>query len=255
MLSKAVINDADRMVLDSTEGLVLSRPDLVLLDGFPGVKVVARRRIDRAKVAIVCGGGSGHEPAHAGLVGEGLLTAAVCGEVFCSPNVAAIFAALMHTAGSAGTLLVVKNYTGDRLAFAPAAERARAQGVKVEVVYVADDAGVEGSRVIGRRGLAGTVLVYKAAGGLAEAGAPLADVAAAAQALAGRVATMGAALTVCAIPGRVPSDRLAGPGCELGLGVHGEPGARRLPGVPSADALCATLLGACAARVTDGRPE
>jgi len=248
-VAKVVVNDPLHVVLESIDGLLLTRPDLVRLDGFPGVKVVARRSIDRTRVAVISGGGSGHEPAHAGLIGEGMLTAAVCGEVFASPQVKAILAAILHARTDAGTLLVIKNYSGDRLAFALAAEQARALGVRVETVYVADDAAVEGGKVIGRRGIAGTVLVHKVAGALAEAGQPLEAVAEAARAVAGAVSTVGASLSVCDIPGSVPSRRLDGQAVEVALGIHGEPGASVLHRVPTADDLCHTLLSTAASHL------
>jgi dihydroxyacetone kinase len=243
LLAKAVANDPIHLVDESLLGLVLARPDLELLPH----RVVTRSFIDRSKVALVCGGGAGHEPAHAAFVGAGMLTAAVSGDIFASPTAAAVEAALRAVAGAAGTLLLVKNYTGDRLAFSAAAEKARLLGARVEVVYVADDAALEGGAAVGRRGLAGTVLVYKVAGALAEAGAPLEVVAGAARSAAARVATFGASLTVCAIPGRAPSDRLDGAAMELGMGIHGEPGATRLEAVPSADELVARALAPLAA--------
>ena len=256
MLAKTVHNsDLAALVDESLQGLLLTRPDLELLAPAHH-RIVARRTIDPARVALVCGGGAGHEPAHAAFVGAGMLTAAVSGDVFASPTAPAVERAVLHAAGgaaacraSAGVLLIIKNYTGDRLAFAAAAERARALGARVETVYVCDDAALEGGACIGRRGLAGTVLVYKVAGALAEAGAPLQAVAAAARAAAERVHTYGCSLTACLIPGRAPSERLAGGAMELGLGIHGEPGATRLEAVPSASELCATLLAACAARL------
>src|SRR5262249_40882170 len=148
-------------------------------------------------VAVLSGGGSGHEPAHAGYVGRGMLSAAVAGDVFTSPSPDAVLAAVRAAAGPRGALLVVKNYTGDRLNFRLAAERARAAGVPVEVVVVADDVALAAAGHAGRRGLAGTVLVHKIAGAVAAAGAPLAEVAAAARAAAAAVRTMGVALSPC----------------------------------------------------------
>ena len=247
--AKCVVNDAAHAVIESLDGLLLTRPDLTSLDGYPSTKIISRRSIDRAKVALVSGGGAGHEPAHAGFVGEGMLTAVVSGDIFASPNIHAIYAAIVHTAGTAGTLLIVKNYTGDRLAFSSAAERARLQGTRVEIVFVSDDAALESGRVIGRRGLAGTLFVHKICGALAESGASLDVVAAAARSVAASVATMGASLTVCDIPGRAPSSRLDGSAVEFGLGIHGEPGATRAERVPSADVIVDTLLKKCTERL------
>lgn len=247
--AKCIHNDAANAVVESLDGFLLTRPDLVSLSGYPSTKIVTRRVIDRTKVALVSGGGAGHEPAHAGFCGEGLLTAVVCGDIFASPNVHAIYAALIHCAGEAGTLLIVKNYTGDRLAFSAAAERARLKGVRVEVVFVSDDAALESGRVIGRRGLAGTLFLHKVCGALAESGASLDVVAATARSVAASIVTMGASLTVCDIPGRAPSSRLDGTAIEFGLGIHGEPGATRADEVPSADVIVDTLLRKCAERL------
>lgn len=251
MLSKTVHNDPAAVVDEALQGLLLMRPDLELLSP-AHYRVIARRAIPESKVALVCGGGAGHEPAHAGYVGTGMLTAAVTGGIFASPTVPAVERALLHVTTAPdhpGVLLLVKNYTGDRLAFSAAAEKTRALGRKVETVFVCDDAALEGGACIGRRGLAGTVLVYKIAGALAEQGAPLDVVAACARAAAARVHTYGASLTVCEIPGRVPSERLAGEAMELGLGIHGEPGATRLERTPPASELCGTMLAACLARL------
>lgn len=226
---KKLINDPNDVVTEFIEGLVETYPGLQYLDGFPEVKVVLRADVSSAaydKVAIISGGGSGHEPAHAGYVGEGMLTAAICGDVFASPPVDSILAGIRAVTGSMGCLLIVKNYTGDRLNFGLAAEQAKSEGYKVETVIVGDDCALPPPRgIAGRRGLAGTILVHKVAGAAAVAGLSLADVAAEAKCASEMVGTMGVALSVCTLPGQVTSDRL-GPGkMELGLGIHGEPGA------------------------------
>ncbi|OVA01127.1 Dak kinase [Macleaya cordata] len=226
---KKLINDPNDVVTEFIEGLVETYPDLQYLDGFPEIKVVVRADVSSAtydKVAVISGGGSGHEPAHAGFVGEGMLTAAICGDVFASPPVDSIVAGIRAVTGTKGCLLIVKNYTGDRLNFGLAAEQAKSEGYKVEMVIVGDDCALPPPRgIAGRRGLAGTILVHKVAGAAAAAGLPLADVAAEAKNASQLVGTMGVALSVCTLPGQVTSDRL-GPGkMELGLGIHGEPGA------------------------------
>lgn len=226
---KKLINDPNDVVTEFIEGMVETYPNLQYLDGFPEVKVVLRADVSRGaynKVAVISGGGSGHEPAHAGYVGEGMLTAAICGDVFTSPPVNSILAGIRAVTGPQGCLLIVKNYTGDRLNFGLAAEQAKSEGYKVETVIVGDDCALPPPRgITGRRGLAGTVLVEKIAGAAAAAGLSLVDVAAEASHAAAMVGTMGVALSVCTIPGQVTSDRL-GPGkMELGLGIHGEPGA------------------------------
>lgn len=226
---KKLINHPNDVVTEFIEGLVETYPGLQYLDGFPEVKVVLRADVSGAKydkVAVISGGGSGHEPAHAGFVGEGMLTAAVCGDVFTSPPVDSILAGIRAVTGPMGCLLIVKNYTGDRLNFGLAAEQAKSEGYKIETVIVGDDCGLPPPRgIAGRRGLAGTILVHKVAGAAAAAGLPLADVVAEAKHASEMVGTMGVALSVCTLPGQVTSDRL-GPGkMELGLGIHGEPGA------------------------------
>ncbi|KAL8153555.1 LOW QUALITY PROTEIN: hypothetical protein V2J09_011315 [Rumex salicifolius] len=227
--AKKLINDPNDVVTEFIEGLVETYPGLQYLDGFPEVKVVLRADVTSStydKVAVISGGGSGHEPAHAGFVGEGMLTAAVCGDVFASPPVSSILAAIRAVTGTMGCLLIVKNYTGDRLNFGLAAERAKSEGYNVETVIVGDDCALPPPRgIAGRRGLAGAVFVHKIAGAAAAAGRSLAEVAAEARHASEVVGTMSVALSVCTLPGQVTPDRL-GPGkMELGLGIHGEPGA------------------------------
>jgi dihydroxyacetone kinase len=228
------INRREAIVTEAIDGaLSTSRPGaLARLDGFPNVKVVVRADWERTKVALVSGGGSGHEPAHAGFVGRGMLTAAVCGEIFASPTVDAIHAAIAAVAGPSGCLLIVKNYAGDRLNFGLAAERARAEGLKVEMVIVADDIALE--NFAQPRGVAGTLFVHKIAGYHAEAGVSLERVTAIARGVAKSVKTLGVATSVCTIPGQQGHARLAPGHAELGLGIHGEPGVETIA-LPSAD--------------------
>ncbi|KAK1262904.1 putative 3,4-dihydroxy-2-butanone kinase [Acorus gramineus] len=226
---KKLINDPNDVVTEFIEGMVETYPGLQYLDGFPGIKIVLRADVVGStydKVAVICGGGSGHEPAHSGFVGEGMLTAAVLGDVFASPHVDAILAGIRAVTGPMGCLLIVKNYTGDRLNFGLAAEQAKSEGYKVESVIVGDDCALPPRRgIAGRRGLAGTILVQKVAGAAAAAGLSLTQVLDEAKHASEMVGTMGVALSVCTLPGQVTSDRL-GPGkMELGLGIHGEPGA------------------------------
>uniref|UniRef100_A0A7C8ZMJ5 Glycerone kinase n=1 Tax=Opuntia streptacantha TaxID=393608 RepID=A0A7C8ZMJ5_OPUST len=226
---KKFINDPKDVVTDFIEGLVETYPGLQYLDGFPEVKVVLRADASSStydKVAVISGGGSGHEPAQAGFVGEGMLTAAICGDVFASPPVDSILAGIRAVTGPMGCLLIVTNYTGDRLNFGLAAEEAKSEGYQVEMVIVGDDCALPPPRgIAGRRGLAGTILVHKIAGAAAAAGRSLAEVAAEARRASEMIGTMGVALSVCTLPGHATSDRL-GPGkMELGLGIHGEPGA------------------------------
>lgn len=223
---KHFMNARGALVREAIDGILMLEGQLARLDGYPDIKVVVRTDWDRTKVAIVSGGGAGHEPAHAGFVGRGMLTAAVSGEVFASPSVDAVLAGIVAVTGEAGCLLVVKNYTGDRLNFGLAAERARAMGLAVETVIVADDVAIPGAPQ--PRGVAGTLFVHKVAGHLAESGASLAEVKAAAQRVAGRVASLGIALTSCTIPGQSAEPRMTASEAELGLGIHGEPGAEKV---------------------------
>lgn len=225
---KHFVDDAARLVEDALEAeILLGHGKVARLDGYPGIKVVVRTDHDRSKVAVVSGGGSGHEPAHVGFVGDGLLTAAVCGDVFASPSVDAVLAGIVAVTGAAGCLLVVKNYTGDRLNFGLAAARARALGLLVETVIVGDDVALPDATQ--PRGLAGTLFVHKVAGHLARAGATLAQVKEAAERVARSVVSIGLSLSTCAIPGRPVEARLGDQEVELGLGIHGEPGARVVP--------------------------
>jgi ATP-dependent dihydroxyacetone kinase len=218
------INTKETLVVDSLDGLLRSSggAKLARLDGYPGIKVILRTDHKSSQVAIVAGGGSGHEPAHAGFVGLGLLTAAVCGEVFASPSVDAVFAAIMAVTGKAGCLLIFKNYTGDRLNFGLAAEKARALGKKVEVVIVKDDIALPD--IIQPRGIAGVMFVEKIAGHYAGKGWPLAKIHAIAQKAADGLVSLGVALTSCTLPGIGREDRIPAGKAELGLGIHGEPG-------------------------------
>jgi dihydroxyacetone kinase len=224
---KHFINDRSSIVTEALDAVVLlGEGKLARLDGYPAIKVVVRTDWDRSQVAVVSGGGAGHEPAHAGFVGDGMLTAAVCGEIFASPSVDAVLAGIVAVTGSAGCLLIVKNYTGDRLNFGLAAERARAMGLRVEMVIVADDIALPDAPR--PRGVAGTLFVHKVAGQLARSGAPLEVVKDGAERVAASVRSLGVSLSSCTIPG-VPSEARIGPDeMEIGLGIHGEPGAEKV---------------------------
>lgn len=197
---------------------------------------------------MISGGGSGHEPSHAGLVGEGILTAAVCGEVFASPSVDAVLSAILAVTGAAGCLLIVKNYTGDRLNFGLAAERARQRGLAVEMVVVGDDVALP--EAPHPRGVAGTVLVHKIAGYVAARGGSLAEVRAAAADAATAVVSLGMALSTCTRPGDQPEGRIASGRAELGLGIHGEPGARELEAGPAHE-MVATMVAELLPKIGD----
>ena len=244
-----LVNAREDVVTEALAGLARTMPGIALLDGFPHVRVVVRDEFDGARVALVSGGGSGHEPAHAGFVGPGMLAAAVCGDVFASPSVEAVLAGILAVTGDGGCLLIVKNYTGDRLNFGLAAERARGMGREVEMVVVADDVALPDSPR--PRGVAGTLLVHKIAGALAEAGAPLREVAAAAREVAAAARTIGLSLTTCTLPGAAPEDRIRPGGAELGLGIHGEPGAMRIAHEGAAEAV-ALMVDALEPEALDG---
>jgi dihydroxyacetone kinase len=257
---KKLINRADGVVEEMLDGLVALHAGLARL---PGHKVILRadaQEVRDRQVALISGGGSGHEPAHAGYVGQGMLSAAVAGDVFTSPSPDAVLAALRAVTGRAGALLLVKNYTGDRLNFGLAAELARAEGLQVEMVLVADDVALTDAPLPerghpGRRGIAGTVLVHKVAGAAAAAGRPLGDVAAVARSAAAAVATMGVGLSSATVPavGR-PTFHLGEDEMELGLGIHGEPGVRRAP-IMDATAVTEQLLGTILRSTTLGRGD
>lgn len=240
---KKFINHPENAVEEMLQGLSVLRPDLIRLAGH---KVVMRADADQIRdrnVAIISGGGSGHEPAHAGYIGHGMLSAAVAGEIFTSPDTDSILAAIRAVGGRAGTLLVVKNYTGDRLNFGLAAEMARSEGYLVEMVVVYDDVALDGQESFaGARGLAGTIFVHKVAGAAAATGQSLADVVSAARMAIASLATMGVSFSAGTSPlvGR-PSFELAEDEMELGLGIHGEPGVTRAR-LQSADELTETLL-------------
>ncbi|RED10620.1 dihydroxyacetone kinase subunit DhaK [Pontivivens insulae] len=221
------INEKQTVVQDAIDGLIaVSGGRLARLDGYPHIRVVVRADWDKSRVAIVSGGGSGHEPAHAGFVGPGMLTAAVCGDVFASPSVDAVLAGILAVTGPAGCLLVVKNYTGDRLNFGLAAERARAFGLNVRMVVVDDDIALPD--LPQARGVAGTLFVHKIAGALAEAGSDLKTVAAAAERVIGGTRTIGMSLDTCQVPGAPKENRIPAGKAELGLGIHGEAGIEQI---------------------------
>jgi dihydroxyacetone kinase len=199
---KKLVNKPSLVVREMLEGIARTAPHVAVLgDENVLVRKALGRQAERA-VAVISGGGSGHEPAHGGYVGHGMLSAAVCGEVFTSPSTDAVLAAIRATAGPQGALLIVKNYTGDRLNFGLAAELARAEGIPVEIVTVADDVSLRGvTERHQRRGIAGTVLVHKIAGAAAARGDALAQVAVIARSVAGNLGTMGVALDGCTLPG------------------------------------------------------
>lgn len=239
---KKLINDPKDVVGQSVEGFADAHADIVRAEFDPTFVV----RVDApvsGKVGIVSGGGSGHEPLHAGFVGFGMLDAAVPGPVFTSPTPDPILAATKAVDAGAGVLHIVKNYTGDVLNFETAADLAEADGIETESVVIDDDVAVQDSLfTAGRRGVAGTVLVEKIAGAAAQRGDSLAQVADMARRVNANVRTMGVALTPCVVPhAGEPSFELADDEIEIGIGIHGEPGREKIA-LESADRIVDRLL-------------
>ncbi len=233
---KQFINDKEDIVTDAIDGTIAaSGGQLMRLDGYPHIRVVVRADWDKSKVALVSGGGSGHEPAHAGFVGRGMLTAAVCGDVFASPSVDAVLAGILAVTGPAGCLLIVKNYTGDRLNFGLAAERARSFGRRVSMVIVDDDVALPD--LPQARGLAGTLFVHKIVGAMAQGGANLEACTLAAERVVSRSRSIGMSLDTCTVPGSLKEDRIPHGMAELGLGIHGEAGVEQVASSGARDAM------------------
>lgn len=226
VIMKKLINKAENVEAEMVEGLVKAFPDIIAGRG-DGIIVRTHQKV--GKVALVSGGGSGHEPAHCGYVGKGMLDVAVGGPVFTSPSADAVYRAICEVATDEGVLLIAKNYTGDVLNFQMAADMASDDDIDCECVVVNDDVAVENSTfTAGRRGVAGTVFVHKIAGAKAETGASLADVKAVAERVIANVRSMGAAIAPCTVPAAgTPGFELAPDEMEMGIGIHGEPGVRR----------------------------
>ncbi|BCB36070.1 dihydroxyacetone kinase [Bacillus cereus] len=223
---KKIINKPETLVMEMCNGMVMAHPELELLKKY---KVIKKKEMNENKVTLISGGGSGHEPAHAGLVGKGMLDAAVCGDVFASPSQIQVYQAIKATASKKGTLLIIKNYSGDIMNFKNGAHLATEDGIEVDYVKVDDDIAVEDSLyTVGRRGVAGVILVHKIAGAAAEAGMDLGAVKAVAEKAAANVRTIGLALTSCTVPASgSPTFTLAEDEMEYGVGIHGEPGIKR----------------------------
>lgn len=235
---KKIINNPDLVVSETLQGLALANP---ALEYIPGVEVIAKKE-KSGHVGIVSGGGSGHEPAHAGYVGKGMLDAAVAGNMFSSPSPDRIIEGIRRANSGKGVLLVIKNYSGDIMNFEMAEEIARMEGIEVEHVVVRDDVAVEDSTYsTGRRGIAGTVFVHKIAGAKAATGASLTEVREAAEHAIAGIRSMGMAMKACTLPAvGHPNFELAEDEIEIGMGIHGEPGVMRGK-VQSAAELARTL--------------
>lgn len=228
---KKLMNNPENLVVEMCKGLVLAHPELQFNEAY---KIISRKE-KHNNVALISGGGSGHEPAHAGFVGTGMLDAAVCGDVFASPSQIQVYKALQQVATDKGVLMIIKNYSGDMMNFQNGAALATEDGIKVDYVKVADDIAVKDSLyTVGRRGVAGTVFVHKIAGAAASKGLELADVKAIAQKAADNVISLGFAYSSCTVPAKgTPTFTLADDEMEYGVGIHGEPGIRREKILPS----------------------
>ncbi len=239
---KKIINTPETFVYDMCHGLALAHPELEFVEQY---KVVKKKAVNRNKVQLISGGGSGHEPAHAGFVGKGMLDAAVCGDVFASPSQIQVYNAIKQTKSNKGTLLIIKNYSGDCMNFNNAAQLAKEDidGLQIDAVYVNDDIAVTDSLyTVGRRGVAGTVFVHKIAGAAAEMGKSLEEVKAVAQKTIDNVRSLGFALTSCTVPAKgTPTFDIGDDEMEFGVGIHGEPGRTREK-IQSADQLAERIV-------------
>lgn len=223
---KKIMNSAETLVREMCNGMVMAHPELEFLNKY---KVVKKKNINEDKVTLISGGGSGHEPAHAGFIGKGMLDVAVCGDVFASPSQIQVYQAIKASKSNKGTLLIIKNYSGDMMNFKNAAHLATEDGIKVDYIKVDDDIAVEDSLyTVGRRGVAGTVLVHKIAGAASERGNSLEEVKRIAEKAASSVKSIGFAFTSCTVPAKgTPTFELGEDEMEYGVGIHGEPGIRR----------------------------
>lgn len=239
---KKIINKPETVVMEMCNGIVLAHPELEFLHKY---KIIKKKEINDNKVTLISGGGSGHEPAHAGFVGKGMLDAAVCGDVFASPSQIQVYQAIKAVSSQKGTLLIIKNYSGDMMNFKNAAYLASEDGIKVDYIKVDDDIAVEDSLyTVGRRGVAGTVLVHKIAGAAAEMGLELEAVKRIALKAVSNVRSLGFALTSCTVPAKgTPTFELGPEEMEYGVGIHGEPGIKRVK-ISSADDLAERMVSA-----------
>lgn len=240
MSQKKQFSSSGDIVLPALKGVVRTSPWLTLIES----EKVVYHKSSTSKVTLLSGGGSGHEPTHAGFVGDGMLSAAVCGSIFASPSTKQIYAGLKAIESPKGTLIIVKNYTGDVIHFGLAAERAKSHDQKVEVVIVGDDVAVGKAQggLVGRRGLSGTVLVHKIAGAAAELGLDLHQVANVARAVIDNTVTIAASLDHCNVPGRAFETNLSANEIEIGMGIHNEPGVKKTSPIPSIPDLVSSLL-------------
>lgn len=237
-----IINRPETVVMEMCNGIANAHPDLEFIQKY---KIVKKKEINKNKVSLVSGGGSGHEPAHAGYVGKGMLDAAVCGDVFASPSQVQVYQALKAIASDKGTLMIIKNYSGDMMNFKNAAFLAGEDGLEVDYVKVEDDIAVQDSLyTVGRRGVAGTVFVHKCAGAAAEMGKDLKEVKRIAQKAADNVRSLGFAFSSCTVPAAgKPTFDISEGEMEFGVGIHGEPGIKREK-IATADELAERIVPA-----------
>lgn len=239
---KKIMNQPETLVREMCNGLVMAHPNLEFNSKY---KIIKKKEINKDKVTLISGGGSGHEPAHAGFIGKGMLDVAVCGDVFASPSQIQVYQGIKSSESHKGTLLIIKNYSGDIMNFKNAAHLASEDGIEVDFVKVDDDIAVEDSLyTVGKRGVAGTVFVHKIAGAAAEQGLSLSEVKEAAQKAIDHTRSIGFAFTSCTVPAKgTPTFTLKDNEMEYGVGIHGEPGIRREEMV-SADELANRMVTA-----------
>ncbi|MGF7047954.1 dihydroxyacetone kinase [Paenibacillus sp. DS2015] len=239
---KKIMNKPETLVREMCNGLVLAHPNLEFNSKY---KVIKKKEINKDKVTLISGGGSGHEPAHAGFIGKGMLDVAVCGDVFASPSQIQVYQGIRSSVSNKGTLLIIKNYSGDMMNFKNAAHLASEDGIEVDFVKVDDDIAVEDSLyTVGKRGVAGTVFVHKIAGAAAEQSMSLGEVKEVAQKAIDHTKSIGFAFTSCTVPAKgTPTFNLEDNEMEYGVGIHGEPGIRREP-IVTADELADRMVTA-----------
>ncbi|WP_271808845.1 dihydroxyacetone kinase subunit DhaK [Clostridium beijerinckii] len=237
---KKIMNKAENVVMEMCNGIAMAHTELEFVRKY---KVMKKKNINKNKVSLISGGGSGHEPAHAGFIGKGMLDAAVCGDVFASPSQIQIYQAIKATCSEKGTLLIIKNYSGDMMNFKNAAYLASEDGIKVDYIKVDDDIAVQDSLyTVGRRGVAGTVLVHKIAGAAAELGLSLEEVKKIAEKAVSNVRSLGFAFSSCTVPAKgTPTFEIAEDEMEFGVGIHGEPGIKREQ-IATADELAERII-------------
>mgnify|MGYP000966522948 CR=1 FL=1 len=223
---RKIINKPETFVVEMCNGIALANPNLEFIQKY---KILKKKTINQDKVSLISGGGSGHEPAHAGYIGKGMLDAAICGDIFSSPSQIQVYQGIKSTASKKGTLLIIKNYSGDIMNFCNAANMAIEEGITVDFVKVEDDIAVKDSLyTVGRRGVAGTVLVHKVAGAAAEVGLNLEEVKEIAIRAANNVRTIGFAYSSCVVPAAGKATfEINENEMEYGVGIHGEPGRSR----------------------------